>query len=45
MDAVAYVENVTLQGIMKGVTFTNAALNKEATKLVLNAKNFLVQFL
>jgi hypothetical protein len=45
MVAVANVEDVTLQGIMKGVTFTNVALNKEATKLVPNAKNFHVQFL
>jgi len=45
MVAVANVENVTLQGIMKGVTFTGAVLNREETKLVTNARNFPVQFL
>ena len=45
MVAFVNVENVTLQGIMKGVTFTSVALNREETKLVTNAKNFPVQFL
>lgn len=45
MVAAANMENVTLQGIIKGVTFTSVALNREVTKLVVNAKNFLVQFL
>ena len=45
MDAAADVENVTLQGIMKGVTFTSVALNREATKLVTNAKSSPVQYL
>ena len=45
MVAAANVENVTLQGIMKGVTFTSVALNREATKPVTNVKNFPVQFL
>ena len=45
MVAVVNVENVTLQGIMKGVTFTSVALNREVTKLVTNARNFLVQCL
>ena len=44
MAAAADVEDVMPQGIMKDVTSTNVALNKEATKLVMNAKNFLVQF-
>ena len=42
--AVVDVEDVTLHGIMKSVTFTNVVLNKEAIKLVPNAKNFRVQF-
>jgi hypothetical protein len=41
---VANVEDAMLQGIMKDVTSTNVALYKEATKLVMNARNFLVQF-
>jgi hypothetical protein len=45
MVAVANVENVTLQGIMKSVTFTSVALNGEVTKLVANAKNSPVQYL
>jgi len=45
MVAVANVEIVTLQGIMKGVIFTGVVLNREVTKFVMNAKNFLVQFL
>jgi hypothetical protein len=44
MVAVADVEDVTLHDIMQSVTFTNVVLNKEATKLVPNAKNFPVQF-
>lgn len=45
MVAAANVENVTLRGIIKGVTFTSVALNKDVTKLVANAKNFPVQCL
>lgn len=45
MVAAANMENVTLQGIIKGVTFTSVALNRNIIKLVTNAKNFLVQFL
>jgi len=36
MVAAANAEIVTLQGIMKGVTFTSVALNREVTKLVAN---------
>ena len=45
MVAAANVENVTLQDIMKGVTFTSVVLNREVSKLVANAKNFRVQCL
>lgn len=45
MVVVANVEIVTLQDIMKGVTSTSVASNREVTKLVTNARNFLVQFL
>ncbi|MCW3993399.1 MAG: hypothetical protein NWE85_02395 [Candidatus Bathyarchaeota archaeon] len=45
MVAVVNAEIATLQGIMKGVTFTSVALNKEVTKLVANARNFPVQCL
>jgi len=44
MVAVANVEDVTLQAISKDVTFTNAALNREAMKFVIGAKNFPVQY-
>ncbi len=45
MAADVTVEDVTLQGIMKGVMFTNVALNRETTKPVPNVKNFPVQLL
>lgn len=45
MGAAANVEIVTLQGIMKAVTFTSVVLNREVTKLVTNVKNFPVQCL
>jgi len=45
MVAVVNAEIATLQGIMKGVTFTSVALNRNIIKLVTNAKNFPVQCL
>lgn len=43
MAVVVNAGSVTLRGIMKHVTFTNAALNREATKLAPNARSFPVQ--
>jgi hypothetical protein len=44
MGAAANAENVTRQGIMKGVTFTGVVLNSEVTKPATNAKSFPAQF-
>jgi len=45
MAAAANVEDVTLQGIIEGVTFTSVALNREVVKLVTNVRTFPVQCL
>jgi len=42
MVAVADVEFLMLQDILKGVTFARVALNRELAKLGLSAKSFAV---
>lgn len=45
MVVIVIVENAMLQAITKDVTSTNVVLNREVSKSVMNAKNFLVQSL